>query len=239
MSIQDIPTPEKHDTEAPALGLSFVDHVFIPLNEHGTLPRVEGEYHRKAIKDLAHSALLIARLQHRNEVLEKQLHTDALTGIANRLAFAQELVRRTGEAREEGDFALMFIDLDKFKQANDTLGHEKGDELLVEVANKLQINLREGESLARLGGDEFVAIVNPKNAGNSRRNKNLNPEEVIEGLTNRLSDEVSAAAEQVGAPFVGASIGVAYFRPGETPEELLHRADQEMYRVKQEKGASR
>lgn len=233
MSIQEAPTPESRNEHAePTHGLSFGDHPFIPFGENDTIPHVEGEGHRKTIQQLSQSAILLAELNHRNE-------TDSLTGIANRLAFTQELVKRFAEAQEEKDFALMFIDLDKFKQANDTLGHKKGDELLVSVADKLKINLREGEFLARLGGDEFVAIVNPRNTGNTRRNRSLGPEEVIEGLKGRLSSEVSAAGEEVGAPFVGASIGVAYFKPGELPGDLLHRADQEMYRVKQEKGASR
>lgn len=233
MSIQETPAPEnRHEQAQSTHGVSFEDHPAIAFGEHDTLPRVEGDGHRKAIKQLSQAALLLAELNYRNE-------TDSLTGVANRLAFTKELVKRSAEAQEEKEFALMFIDLDKFKQANDTLGHKKGDELLVSVADKLKINLREGEFLARLGGDEFVAIVNPRNTGNTRRDKSLRPEDVIEGLKSRLSREVSAAGKEVGAPFVGASIGVAYFKPGESPEDLLHRADQEMYRVKQEKGASR
>jgi len=206
---------------------------FVPLNEKGTLPRVEGPEHRKSI-------ILMASVTDIFLELQKRVATDSLTGLPNREAFANELAKRTSVAKEDDEFAIMFIDLDQFKQVNDTYGHEKGDTLLRSVADKLQIQLREGEFVARLGGDEFVAIVNPHNdTGGSSRDERLGPHEVIEGLKHRLVSEVEAVAEEVGAPFVGASIGVAYFVMGETPVELLNRADEQMYIVKQESGAGR
>jgi len=219
--------PEIFEESPPAC--SF----FIPLGKGETLPRVEGSGHRDSIRHMASVTNILNELQ-------KKVYTDSLTGLANREAFANELESRVELAKEDNEFALLFLDLDKFKQVNDTYGHEKGDVLLCSIADKLQIHLREGEFIARLGGDEFVAIVNPHNNTNdSHRNKDLSPHDVIEGLKHRLTSEVEAVAEEVGAPFVGASIGVAYFVMGETPVELLNRADEDMYRVKQARGAER
>lgn len=214
---------------------------FFPLAEGETLPKASNPEAVRLFSRLGEFATENLATKEVNKSLEEELRTDELTGIANRRAFKEELNSWVENATGNDDFALMFIDLDKFKQANDTLGHDTGDELLREVAKKLQaqMNLREGEFLARLGGDEFVAIVNPKITGNDRRDTSMQPEEVIAGLKDRLSNEVSAVATEVGAPFVGASIGVAFYQEDETAKDVLSRADAEMYRVKQEKGASR
>lgn len=214
---------------------------FFPLAEGETLPKASNPEAVKLFARLGEFATENLATKEVNQALEEELRTDELTGIANRRAFKEELNNWVENATGNDDFALMFIDLDKFKQANDTLGHDTGDELLREVAKKLQgqMNLREGEFLARLGGDEFVAIVNPKITGNDRRDASMQPEEVMAGLKDRLSNEVSAVATEVGAPFVGASIGVAFYQEGESAKDLLSRADAEMYRVKEEKGASR
>lgn len=207
-------------------GCSF----YIPLAEGSTLPTVEGPSHRRSIKALAASTV-------RNLELERAARTDPLTGLANREAFRQELDNWIGRAEQESDFAVLFIDLDNFKQANDELGHDKGDDVLLKVASTLDVHLREGEMLARLGGDEFVAIIDLRcDGGNDRlrRHPAAGPQEVIDGLIDRLRREVSAAAGELNAPFVGASIGAAMYLPGESPGDILKRADQAMYRAKEE-----
>ena len=210
-----------------------------PLAEGETLPKASNPEAVRLFSRLGEFATENLATKEVNQALEEELRTDSLTGISNRRAFKEELNSRIEAATGNDDFALMFIDLDKFKEVNDTLGHDTGDDLLIKVANRLQINLRDGEFIARLGGDEFVAIIDPKITSNDRRDPTLKPEDVIDGLKARLTGEVSTVAEQLGAPFVGASIGVAFYQEGESAKDLLSRADAEMYRVKQEKGANR
>jgi diguanylate cyclase (GGDEF)-like protein/PAS domain S-box-containing protein len=157
-----------------------------------------------------------------------QAFHDSLTGLPNRALLADRLGHAVERARRVGDLtALLFLDLDRFKLVNDSMGHEAGDLLLVEVAQRLEQAVRTGDSVARLGGDEFVVLV----------------ESVSE------TDEVSALAERIGsvvaAPIqlpqgmvtVTASIGIAY-DSGRGPEHLLRDADTALYRAK-EKGRNR
>ena len=157
-----------------------------------------------------------------------QAFHDSLTGLPNRALLADRLGHAVDRARRVGDLtALLFLDLDRFKLVNDSMGHEAGDLLLVEVGNRLQHAVRAGDSVARLGGDEFVILV----------------ESVSE------TSEVSALAERIGAVVaapiplpqgmvtVTASIGIAY-DSGRGPEHLLRDADTALYRAK-EKGRNR
>jgi diguanylate cyclase (GGDEF)-like protein/PAS domain S-box-containing protein len=157
-----------------------------------------------------------------------QAFHDSLTGLPNRALLADRLGHAVERARRVGDLtALLFLDLDRFKLVNDSMGHEAGDLLLVEVAQRLERVVRAGDSVARLGGDEFVILV----------------ESVSE------TGEVSALAERIGAVVaapislpqgmvtVTASIGIAY-DSGRGPEHLLRDADTALYRAK-EKGRNR
>jgi diguanylate cyclase (GGDEF)-like protein len=94
------------------------------------------------------------------EKLDHLAHHDPLTALPNRLLFHDRLQHALQRASRDGEqLALMFIDLDRFKNVNDTLGHHIGDELLKQVAKALQERLREGDTLARLGGDEFIVLL--------------------------------------------------------------------------------
>lgn len=229
------PSPEHYPDAEPPVGIPMAEHsAFVPLNEQGTLPYIEGPGHRSAVADLAAAAT-------RNSLLEMQKRTDKMTGIANREALEERMkqVFEKADAGERKQPVLLFIDLDNFKRANDTEGHAVGDELLKKVANKMdgEITVRkdQDEMIARLSGDEFVALIFPENKDNSRRDKDLSEEEVLQGFMERLMKGVSDVASEAGTPYVEASIGVAYRQPGETAHALLERADKEMYRAKQAK----
>lgn len=150
---------------------------------------------------------------------------DHLTGVANRAQFERELERSCARARRAGtSVAVIFLDLDRFKEVNDRLGHAAGDELLRAVADRLVANVREGDLVARLGGDEF-AVVAPDQP----------PGEGYGPITQRLARLFEVPFTVAGQELaVGASIGVAVFpRHTDRPERLLALADRAMYRGKE------
>ncbi|MEZ4416533.1 MAG: EAL domain-containing protein [Gemmatimonadota bacterium] len=149
---------------------------------------------------------------------------DALTGLPNRALFEDRLsVALTRARRTSTVFALLFIDLDRFKNVNDTLGHSAGDQLLREVAGRLQEHGRSGDVLARFGGDEFVFLLqNIRSADNARR------------VAGRLLESMRPQFELEGRRLhVTASIGVAmYPADGQDRETLLRKADAALYSAK-------
>lgn len=153
------------------------------------------------------------------ELRGRALH-DALTGLPNRRLLMERLAE-TLAARDRETGALLFIDLDQFKQVNDTLGHRAGDQLLHLFARRLLAVLRPGDILARLGGDEFVV---------------LSPDLTLGGAT-VVADRVLAVAAEpftldAGVAHVTASIGIAAIGPDDTPERLLAAADDALYVAK-------
>lgn len=150
---------------------------------------------------------------------------DALTGLPNRSLFMKRLKLdlRRSKRRDDYLFAVLFIDLDGFKGVNDTLGHAAGDDMLIEVAHRLQACLRPGDTTARLGGDEFTLIL----------------EDIREALDAvRVAERVLVALSR---PFVlsgqeetiSGSIGITYSSSGyDNVEDLMHDADTAMYRAK-------
>ncbi|MFG6442675.1 diguanylate cyclase [Roseateles sp. LKC17W] len=172
---------------------------------------------------------LVEQLQQANAELQTQALTDALTGLLNRRALQQELARLISLAQRTGCWLLAgAIDLDGFKQVNDTHGHDAGDEFLCGVAVRLQAALRGGDVLARMGGDEFVVL-------------GLGPRLVEDGaaaarlMRQRLAS-ATAAVYPAGAAridYAGASVGVACVDPQRVgADEVLRESDAAMYRVK-------
>jgi diguanylate cyclase (GGDEF)-like protein len=163
----------------------------------------------------------LAEMGERELELEKAAMTDAVTGLKNRIAFSRDLETLLDRGGQ-GEVAVLFLDLDRFKEVNDTLGHKVGDGLLKGVATRLREMLPEGDTLARIGGDEFAAIVR------------IDP-------TRPVDDLAIAIVEAVYEPFliddhvvhVGASVGIAKgMRPTSSADELLRQADIAMYDAK-------
>lgn len=159
---------------------------------------------------------------------EKELHHiahfDALTELPNRLLLADRLQQGTLHAERQGDFlAVVYIDLDGFKGINDRYGHDVGDKLLVEMAQRMKQVLREGDTVARLGGDEFVGVIT-----DLPDTKFCIP--LLERLLQSISAEVKIDELLI---HITASLGVAFYpSKGSEPDKLLRQADQAMYQAK-------
>jgi len=149
---------------------------------------------------------------------------DALTGVHNRFSLNHYLKDRIRRAREDATvFALIYIDLDGFKQVNDRYGHQAGDAYLQQIANRMKRQLRPGDLLARLGGDEFAAIVS-----------NVRGRAQVEEIARRLESCFQSPISAEGHSLRGsASFGIAiYPADGETEDQLLSAADTSMYVAK-------
>jgi diguanylate cyclase (GGDEF)-like protein/PAS domain S-box-containing protein len=157
--------------------------------------------------------------------LKRTAFHDGLTGLPNRTLFLDNLLRLNASAKRHGHhpFALLFLDLDRFKVINDTLGHMVGDKLLIEMAHRLVECTREEDTVARLGGDEFAILLEQIRG----------PEDAVrvaERTLERLADPLMLDDNEVS---VGASIGIALSLTGEKmPEDLLRDADMAMYQAK-------
>ncbi len=162
------------------------------------------------------------RRRHEEELLYQASH-DSLTGLPNRLlAYDRLLWSLQQSARSKRSMALLFLDLDNFKQVNDTLGHEAGDLLLKKVALRLQSTLRDGDTVARLGGDEFLIILESADA------------EAAELSAKRILRTLAAPMSIYNRELVSTvSIGLTmYPHDGDSPEILMRNADSAMYRAK-------
>ncbi len=161
----------------------------------------------------------------RERQLYQQAHYDLLTGLPNRLYVEDRLAQDIAHAqRDHQRLALLFIDLDRFKDVNDTLGHASGDDLLRQVAVRLQGCVRASDTVARLGGDEFTIVLT--NIGSPR-----GAQMVAENVIRVLSEPIALEGRDT---FVSCSIGVTvYPDDGGNSEELLRKADTAMYRAKQ------
>jgi diguanylate cyclase (GGDEF)-like protein len=150
---------------------------------------------------------------------------DMLTGLRNRFAFSDALRAALARAHERSSerFALITIDLDRFKEINDTLGHMVGDAVIVEMASRLSRIARGEDTVARMGGDEFVIIA---------RGEGLDANFAL-GIANRVVDALSQPFVTAPMPAVSASVGVAmYPEHGATGEELMKNADIALYEAK-------
>jgi diguanylate cyclase (GGDEF)-like protein len=165
----------------------------------------------------------------RRQVEEQLLHNafhDGLTGLANRALFMDHLKLALGRAErhESYQFAVLFLDLDRFKVVNDTLGHTVGDELLIEIARRLETAVRPGDTVSRLGGDEFTVLLDDMCDSDEAS-------AVAERLQRELAVPFKLSEHEV---FITVSIGVAMGAIGyQRPEDILRDADTAMYRAKQ------
>lgn len=165
---------------------------------------------------------LLARLEQSNDALAELSQRDALTGVYNRRYLSQFLERELDTCTRTGrNICLMMLDLDHFKQINDTHGHGFGDEVLVRFAETLQENLRGYDVLTRYGGEEFVIVLH---------NINLDEAMVIAERTRIAVSEI----EFRNQVHITVSIGLVQSRHNETMESIINRADQCMYQAKRE-----
>jgi two-component system CheB/CheR fusion protein len=157
------------------------------------------------------------------DALQYRARHDALTGLSNRSFFAERLEQTLAVAqRDNTSFALLLMDLDGFKQVNDTLGHQMGDQLLQHLASRMGTALRESDTLARLGGDEFAVLLSTADMEGARL--------AACRLVDAVSEPLAIADRHMD---VGISIGMALFpEHGEDAETLTERADIAMYRAK-------
>ena len=156
--------------------------------------------------------------------IEQLAYTDPLTGLPNRLMLNERIGHAVRLAQRHGrGFALLFLDLDRFKSINDSLGHLFGDRVLIEVATRLQRCLRQTDTLARLGGDEFVIHLHDAD----RRAAEITARRIIETIERPVTiDEMQFT--------LSCSIGIAmYPDDGTTLDELIQHADTAMYQVKE------
>lgn len=170
----------------------------------------------------------VTEITHRTSELEKRAQYDELTGLANRSLFLTQLSRAIGRAQRKGSpLATLVIDLDRFKSVNDTLGHDIGDALLREVANRLTRNLRIGDFTGRWGGDEFVVCLEDfGEAGNAAA--------AAQKLLLVLSEKFDIGNSEVYAtPSIGISL---YPDPGDTAERMVKAANIAMHEAKKRGG---
>ncbi|WP_298233386.1 EAL domain-containing protein [uncultured Azohydromonas sp.] len=167
---------------------------------------------------------MASEVKHKQERLQRQANFDSLTGLPNRMMAFERIGLEVQRAKRQGErFALMFIDLDNFKDVNDSLGHPAGDRLLVDIGARLKDCMRACDTVARLGGDEFLVVV-----------PTFSDEAEIERIAARIAKAVSEPQLLCGRKVVAkCSIGVAIYPDnGESVEALMANADNAMYQAK-------
>lgn len=167
----------------------------------------------------------ITEQKRHQQQLERTAHYDALTNLPNRVLLADRMRQSIAQLkRHRLILAVVYLDLDGFKEVNDNYGHEVGDQLLIRITGHLKEALREGDTIARIGGDEFVAVLN-----------DLKQVDECQQLVHRLNTAASQPVHIGGRQLqVSASIGVSFCHPDDEidAEQLVRQADQAMYQAK-------
>ena len=189
------------------------------FDSEGEVISIEG-----VARDITDNYLAQKNIKEQKELLAYRAHHDALTDLPNRQLFLDRLSQSIKYAqRFDEKVGVLFIDLDHFKEINDSLGHHVGDELLKRVSHKLHQQIRETDTLARLGGDEFIIILDTLNDTNIII-------DIIKKLMDVMNQPILIEEKQL---YITLSIGVSlYPDDGKTSEDLLKNADAAMYNAK-------
>lgn len=200
-------------------------YAFICIGSEKKLDVNDNDYCCEEIRELVSRIGIGISAQLREEQLQIRAQYDILTGLPNRILLqdrlnhAIEVNERTGEL-----FWVMFIDLDRFKNVNDSLGHIAGDELLLQVSKRLQTEIRESDTVARFGGDEFILILQ----GGMEENFRLN---ILHRIINTIATPINISGQEL---LITSSVGIAtYPHDGKTADQLIKHADIAMYRAKE------
>jgi diguanylate cyclase (GGDEF)-like protein len=238
----------KYENEITSLAGTF-NEMADTLNEHTR--KLEGEIEERAraeneLRDIKDNLEVLVdkrtqALSKANQQLSEEVETrrtaeekarylaghDPLTKLANRMLFNEELERAISQSRRSGKYgALLFFDLDRFKQVNDSLGHATGDALLIHMANILQERVRKTDTAARLGGDEFAVIATELETPESAA-------VLAQSILDRLKESVTLEGHEM---HVRSSIGIATFQSVAEADEIIQQADMAMYMSKTEGG---
>lgn len=192
------------------------------------LPRAAGEmgdlighFRDMAAEVTRYTNELETQVQLRTEQLERLAKVDVLTGLLNRRGMSQLLEEQEARSARDGHaYGLIWVDLDRFKEVNDTQGHAAGDQALCEVARLLQVNLRGYDHAARWGGDEFLVLLVPCQEAD------------LMTIASRIRHEIAEQARRPGGG-VTVSVGASVAQPGEPLEHALQRADDALYQAKE------
>lgn len=178
----------------------------------------------KAIKDAVETTKLKRKLKEAQAHIAKLAHYDPLTGLANRNLFLREIDHLVASSeREQKQFSLFIMDLNGFKEVNDTLGHKAGDCVLAEVGTRLDRISREADQVFRIGGDEFAILVDTSVST-----------EGVTVMAQKIIDEVQQPIRFANhEKTVGISIGISFYPlGGKNSDDLIHSADNAMYLAK-------
>jgi diguanylate cyclase (GGDEF)-like protein/PAS domain S-box-containing protein len=187
------------------------------------LRKIHAYYENDSLTGFIIHSIDITERRHLIEQLRRQAETDQMTGLRNRRSFLKQADHSVRYARRYGsELALLFVDLNKFKEANDTYGHDAGDRIIISVAERIRSSVRDTDLAARLGGDEFVILLS---------GDRVDTRSYAERLHHAIIQPIEFGSEMISS--IGASIGVARFpEDGEDLDSLMKLADQAMYASK-------
>ena len=197
-------------------GIYYLIQYFVNEKERNSLALLQQE-HRKLIRRTE-------ELKKANSKLDHYAHYDALTDLPNRYYLKENLEKMMSHAkRHKYSIALLFIDLDDFKNVNDDFGHSTGDQVLLDVSSRIKTLLREEDTIARLGGDEFAIVIS-----------DITDISYVDIISNRIIDEVNRNYSYISKSSpIGVSIGISLFpQDAQDIDTLINNADEAMYEIK-------
>ncbi|AFL68867.1 sensor domain-containing diguanylate cyclase [Sulfurospirillum barnesii] len=214
----------KHLKEHKALSLVLIDFYEDRLSIHDLMRAIKHTLHQHTtpeIKKIAEALFNMSeKIAHTQTALEHSSTTDQLTALANRRKVEEYLEQKIEESKRGAFFSIIMIDIDHFKNINDTYGHAIGDHVLIHTARLMSASIRESDMLGRWGGEEFLLIL---------------PNTPLDGAL-RIAEHIRATLHQHTfehyPEFLSMSLGVATHQPNDTSKTILKRADNALYKAK-------